>query len=198
LNLTACLLAQIFDAEITTWDNPDILDINPNLNVAKDYPIFVGRRVLGSSSTYSMTHYLHAQCPQTEENPKGWPESKTASKIEWHPSTYPCDGSGLMTNCIQDNEGAIGYIDAAHGHEALLTEIRISNAEGRFLTTIDAGETGIQQAAVDLTKVPSSADGDFSEVAFYNMVRGVLLYIFEMNKSTVFLTSHAPSPHLSS
>ena len=62
MNLTACLLAQIFDAEITNWDHPDILDINPNLNVAKDYPIFVGRRVLGSSSTYSMTHYLHTGC----------------------------------------------------------------------------------------------------------------------------------------
>ena len=170
LNMTACLLAQIFDAQITTWDHPDILNINPGLNVEKDYPIYVGRRVLGSSSTYSMTHYLHSQCPQTEENPNGWPESKTASKIEWHPSTNPCDGSGLMSDCIQSNDGSIGYVDAAHGHEAMLTEIRISNKDGRFLTSKDAGDTGIQEAAVDLSDVPDAADGDFSEVAFYNMV----------------------------
>lgn len=75
-----------------------------------------------------------------------------------------------MANCLQDNEGAIGYIDAAHGHEALLTEIRLSNADGRFLTSKDAGDEGVQQAAVDLSDVPDSADGDFSEVAFYNMV----------------------------
>ena len=70
LNMTACLLARIFDADITTWDHPDIKEINPGLNVAEGYPIFVGRRVLGSSSTYSITHYLHAQCPRTDENPK--------------------------------------------------------------------------------------------------------------------------------
>eukprot|EP00581_Thalassiosira_minuscula_P009314 CAMPEP_0183702816 /NCGR_PEP_ID=MMETSP0737-20130205/801_1 /TAXON_ID=385413 /ORGANISM="Thalassiosira miniscula, Strain CCMP1093" /LENGTH=199 /DNA_ID=CAMNT_0025929493 /DNA_START=43 /DNA_END=639 /DNA_ORIENTATION=- len=49
LNMTACLLSRVFQRDITTWDHPEILDINPGLNVAKDYPIYVGRRVLGSS-----------------------------------------------------------------------------------------------------------------------------------------------------
>lgn len=182
LNMTACLLSEIFQAEITTWDDPKILDINPGLNVPKDYPIYVGRRVLGSSSTYSITHYLHAQCPQSAENPNGWPESDKSSVVEWHPSTHACDGSDLMTSCIQDNPGAIGYIDSAHGHAALLTEIRLRNGDGRFLTSRDAGDTGVQKAAVDLSKVPESPDGDFSEVAFYNMVRAVSLYCFSMRR----------------
>lgn len=168
LNMTACLLARVFDGDIQTWDHPDILAENPGLNVAEGYPIFVGRRELGSSSTYSITHYLHAQCPQNEDNPKGWPLSKTASKITWDPSTVACDGSGPMSDCIRNNPGAIGYIDAAHGHEELLTEIRLKNGDGRFLTTIDAGVEGIQAAAVDLSAVPDTADGDFSNVAYYN------------------------------
>lgn len=169
LNMTACLLARVFDGKITTWDHPDILDINPGLNVAPDYPIYVGRRVLGSSSTYSITHYLHAQCPQSSENPEGWPLDKTASKIEWSDVTNECDGSGLMTRCIQENEGAIGYIDSAHGHEELLTEIRILNGDGdRYLTSKEVGDEGIQAAATDLSLVPDSTAGDFSEVAFYN------------------------------
>jgi len=169
LNMTACLLAKVFNADITTWDDPEIMDINPGLNVVKDYPIYVGRRVLGSSSTYSITHYLHAQCPQTDENPDGWPLDKKSKKIEWHPSTHECDGSSLMTACLDNNPGAIGYIDAAHGHESGLTEIRLKNGDGRFLTSKDAGIPGIQAAAASLDDVPDSADGDFSNVQFYNM-----------------------------
>lgn len=161
--MTACLLAKILGAEITTWDHPEILDLNPNLSVQPDYPIFVARRVLGSSSTYSVTHYLRAQCPD------GWPESMTSSEVEWHPSTNPCDGSDLMTSCIKDNEGAIGYLDAAHGHEELLTEISLKNGDGLFVTSKEVGVEGVQ-AAVDLSLVPTSADEDFSEVAFYNKV----------------------------
>jgi len=167
LNMTACLLSRVFQRDITTWDHPDILNINPGLNVAKDYPIYVGRRVLGSSSTYSITHYLYAQCPQPE-NPDGWPEDKQDSKIEWHPETHECDGSGPMVECIETHLGAIGYIDAAHGHEAMLNEIRLRNGDGVFLTTKEAGDAGVQAAAEDLSKVPSSADGDFSNVAYYN------------------------------
>ena len=173
LNMTACLLSRVFNRDITTWDHPDILDINPGLSVADDYPIFVGRRVLGSSSTYSITHYLYAQCPKNDKEPKGWPKEKTASKIEWHEDTNPCDGSGPMTDCIVENPGAIGYIDSAHGHEAMLNEIRLKNYDGTFLTSVEAGVEGIQRAAQDTSQdagIPAKADGDFSEVAYYNMV----------------------------
>jgi len=169
LNMTACLLARVFSADITEWDHPDIKEINPGLNVEENYPIYVGRRDLGSSSTYSITHYLHAQCPESPDEPKGWPEDKAASKIEWDPTTNACDGSGPMTTCIRENEGAIGYIDAAHGHEADLKEIKLKNGDGFFLTSKEAGIDGVQAAAADLSTVPSTAFGDFTNVAYYNM-----------------------------
>lgn len=170
LNMTACLLSRVFSADITTWDHEDIKAINPGLNVAPGFPIYVARRELGSSSTYSITHYLHAQCPQTADEPKGWPGDKAASRIEWPGSTNACDGSGPMTSCIENNEGAIGYIDAAHGHEALLNEIRVRNGDGRYLTSKEAGIEGVQAAAADLSSVPDTAFGDFTNVAYYNKV----------------------------
>mmetsp|Transcript_16297 Transcript_16297/g.27811 ORF Transcript_16297/g.27811 Transcript_16297/m.27811 type:complete len:561 (-) Transcript_16297:411-2093(-) len=169
LNMTACLLSRVFQRDITTWDHPDILNINPGLNVAKDYPIYVGRRVLGSSSTYSITQYLYAQCPtQTEDNPNGWPVDKVASKIEWHQETHECDGSGRMASCLRDNGGSIGYLDAFDGHNEGLSEIRLMNSDGRFLTSKEAGIEGIQAAATDLSNFPVSADGDFSNVSLMN------------------------------
>ena len=177
LNMTACLLSQIFRANITTWDHPDILAINPGLTVSQDYPIYVGHRVKGSSSTDAITHYLYAQCPQSEDQPGGWPADLVGSAIEWHPSTNECDGSDLMAECIQGNEGSIGYMDAAHGHEALLTEIRVENGDGNFLTSVDAGVEGVR-AAVDTNLVPLAADEDFSSMEFYNMVRGFTRFHF--------------------
>lgn len=171
LNMTACLLARVFDGDITTWDHEDIKKINHNLNVNADSKIFVGRRVLGSSSTYSITNYLHAQCPRNEENPKGWPADKVGSTVEWYEGTNECDGSGAMTDCLVENAYAIGYIDSAHGHEEDLNEIKLSNGDGIFLTAKEAGVNGIQAAASDLSAVPDSADGDFSTMAFYNKVR---------------------------
>ena len=168
--MTACLLARVFSADITEWDHPDILDINPGLNVKTGAKIFVGRRVLGSSSTYSITNYLYAQCPKSDENPKGWPKEMTGSTVDWDESTNECDGSSAMTTCIVENEGAIGYVDAAHGIEEGLNEIKLKNGDDIFLTSQEAGVEGIQAAAVDLSDAPDSADGDFSNVAFYNKV----------------------------
>ena len=170
LNMTACLLARVFDGDIKTWDHEDIAAINPSLKVPKEYPIYVGRRVLGSSSTYSITNYLYAQCPRSLDNEKGWPVDKVGSEIEWDESTHECDGSGPMADCLVENEGAIGYIDSAHGHEVGLFEIALSNGDGIFLNAKDAGVEGVQAAAADLSNAPASADGDFSSLAFYNKV----------------------------
>jgi len=168
LNMTACLLARVFSADITTWDHEDIKEINPGLNVPKNTPIYVGRRDLGSSSTFSITHYLYAQCPKTDMVPKGWPQEKLGKQIDWPTTTHICDGSGPMTSCIEDNSGAIGYIDAAHGHEAGLNEIRLKNGDGFFLTSAEAAKEGVQAAAEDTSMMPADAFGDFTDVAYYN------------------------------
>ena len=56
LNLTACVLGQIFNQKLTTWGAPEIVAHNPNLRPeARNTNIRVARRVRGSSSTESVT-----------------------------------------------------------------------------------------------------------------------------------------------
>jgi ABC-type phosphate transport system substrate-binding protein len=57
LNLTACALSKIYTGEITQWDDQEIKDLNPNLNLPDDNGngITVARRNSGSSSTESVT-----------------------------------------------------------------------------------------------------------------------------------------------
>jgi len=48
VNLTSCLLAGIYAGTITTWDNPQIRQINPGLKVPTGQPIKVRDPLLPS------------------------------------------------------------------------------------------------------------------------------------------------------
>lgn len=56
VDLTGCALAKIFSVEITRWDDPELVKLNPDLATAgKGVDINVCHRVNGSSSTASIT-----------------------------------------------------------------------------------------------------------------------------------------------
>ena len=78
-----------------------------------------------------------------------------------------CAGSGGVTSCIEDNEYAIGYIDAGHGNDAGLPEVRIQNKEGEFLTTVESEARGGLESA-DRDILPTDPTGDFSAVSLIN------------------------------
>ena len=56
MSLNSCVLARILTRKIIYWDSPEITATNPSLKTpTANYPIIVGHRVLGSSSTYALT-----------------------------------------------------------------------------------------------------------------------------------------------
>jgi ABC-type phosphate transport system, periplasmic component len=70
LKLSPCLLARIFNGKIQQWDSQEILDINGHIkDILSEIktPIYVARRVNGSSSTKSITEvscfYIHYLFP---------------------------------------------------------------------------------------------------------------------------------------
>merc|ERR1719354_983110 len=164
LNLTGCLLARIFDREIINWNHEDILDLNPNMKLPDEgLDITVARRVKGSSSTKSVTGYLNKKCPEHWTLGEG-------STVDWSFDTEECQGSGGMTQCIRDKEGAIGYIDAGHGWDEGLKEVRLE-INGNFKTSEELDALGGFAAAADsaaLSTMPSNYEGDFSEVNLIN------------------------------
>ena len=61
LKLTACLLADIFNGVITTWDDPLIVDEQDgDFSPPSGEKIVVYHRTFGSSTTKGITQYLHA------------------------------------------------------------------------------------------------------------------------------------------
>ena len=167
LRLTACVLADIFNRQITTWDDAAILDLNPGLSVPAGQPIKVFHRVFGSSTTAGITTYLNAACPSR------WPPALVGSTIPWASGTFEAQGSGGMSSAISGEAFTIGYIDSGHGTDGGLPEVSLQNLDGTFQTSAQAIPLGgVKQAAAEALEegvMPSDPTADFSAVSLHNM-----------------------------
>ena len=169
IDLDACLLAKIFNRDITRWNDPEILVNNPNL-ASLDQPITVARRVEGSSSTSLITKYLNQKCPEvwapaaTMVGKEPCSATKTSSCVTWASDTVEAEGSGGISGYLAENPYSISYIDNGHGLSSGLGEIALKNADGNFVkpSTEDAvagaalGSTGTLGATRDASLYTST------------------------------------------
>jgi ABC-type phosphate transport system substrate-binding protein len=162
LDLDGCVLAKIFSRKITTWDHPDILALNPGLSVPAGTNIKVVHRVEGSSSTSGTTQYLNTVCPTS------WAPMTTGSTVTWPADTFGAQGSGGVSTFIRENEYAIGYIDAGHGHGEGFSEIALKNKNDKYVLSIsaDIGAAAVTALANDV--LPSDPTADWSGVNLFN------------------------------
>ena len=167
VHMTACILADVFNGVITTWDHANILAVNSGFAPPAGQPITVHHRTYGSSTTKGITQYLHAACPDK------WSADMVGSTIDWPASTVAVEGSGEMSSAISSTEYSIGYIDSGHGIEDGLHEVSLMNKDGYYQTTTEAiAAGGVQAAAAEalaLGVMPSDPAEDFSEVSLHNM-----------------------------
>ena len=161
VDLTACVLAKIFSAQITMWDDAEIAALNADVTLPS-LAIKVVHRGEGSSSTAGFTAYMLATCPDS------W-KLGTGSKITWPDGTNEGQGSDGMSKFIEENEGAIGYIDAGHGHEHGLSEVALLNKDGVYLTTKTADIGAAATVALAVPDYLPAASADWSGVNLYNL-----------------------------
>lgn len=172
LSLTGCLLAKIFSGQITRWDDPEIVAVNPEMVAAADIKIV--HRKEGSSSTAGFTEYLNTKCPSSwsnVDNPCGANGCGTGSTITWPADSAVAEGSGGMASYIASTPYAIGYIDAGHGHDASLSEVALQNNDGQYLTTkqADVGEAATVGLTSSPSVIPADPSADFSSVELYDL-----------------------------
>ncbi|MFW7413821.1 phosphate ABC transporter substrate-binding protein PstS [Demequina sp. SO4-18] len=104
LNMTASLIAQIFDGKVTSWDDPAIAELNEGVDLPPS-PIMPVYRADESGTTENFVEYLHEAAPEDwPYEPSGdWP----AGVGEAGPAT-----SGQM-QIVQDTPGSFAYVDAS-------------------------------------------------------------------------------------
>jgi phosphate transport system substrate-binding protein len=104
LNMDADTIARVFNQEITTWDDPAIADLNPDVELPSTAITTVNRSD-ESGTTENFEEYLFAAAPDvwTYEPSGVWPVSGGEA----------AQGTSGVVAAIQGGEGTIGYADAS-------------------------------------------------------------------------------------
>lgn len=131
LQLSAEVLAKIFQREITRWNDPAIAADNPGVTLP-DVGIVVARRSDGSGTTENFTKYLSLAAPDA------W-KLKSGSTVEWPADTQAGNGNSGVAQIVKTTSGALGYVDLSDARASGLTYAAIKNAAGTYVApTLEA------------------------------------------------------------
>ncbi|MEO3750695.1 phosphate ABC transporter substrate-binding protein PstS [Streptomyces sp. B6B3] len=104
LNLQPATIAQIFNQEITNWNDPAIAEDNPDVDLP-DQAITPVNRSDESGTTENFVEYLSITAPDdwTHEVSGDWPVSGGES----------AQGTSGVVSAVEGAQGTIGYVDAS-------------------------------------------------------------------------------------
>ena len=150
LNLTAPVIAAIFDGRIKTWDDPAIEADNPGRSLPAT-PITLAVRSDSSGTTANFTKFL------VEAAGSKWPLG-TGSVITWPAGAVAGKGNNGVAQNVKSTSGAIGYVDYATAKAFRLDFASVQNKAGTFVVP---SPTTAAAAASQVTIAP---DETFSAV----------------------------------
>lgn len=143
LKLTGPVLADIFAARITRWNDPKIASLNPVLNLPSQDIVRVVRRD-SSGSTESFTKYLSGVSPS-------WARVIGSGKIvRWPGTVQSANGTDGVATLVHETPGAIGYVSYDRVMHDKLAIALLQNRSGfyvepseyAFRVTIKASDLG--------------------------------------------------------
>ena len=150
LKLDATVLAQIFQGQIKTWNDPAIKALNPGLNLPGT-SITLAVRSDGSGTTANFSQYL------VDAAGSAWTLG-TGSTISWPSTAHAGDGGSGLAQIVKTTPGAIGYVDFSTATASGLSAASIKNSAGSYVAPSPAG------AAAAATHVTAKSDLTFLTV----------------------------------
>lgn len=166
LKLTGPVLADIFLGGITTWNDPRIMELNPDLTLPSEN-IVVVHRSDGSGTTFVWTSYLSAVSPE-------WSETVGAGKsVEW-PVGLGAPGNEGVSATIASTPNSIGYVELTYALTTGIDYAYIQNMEGNFvepsLDSIRAAvESGVQSGSSASSTTSDNSTGTTNATGTQNM-----------------------------
>jgi phosphate transport system substrate-binding protein len=125
LHLSGPVLANIFLGKITSWNDPALAKLNPELQ-RRAIPIQVVHRTAGKGSSYILSDFLAKESPEflaragRSESPN-WPVGASAGR------------SQDMIDKVQSTPGAIGYTELNLAEKNSLRMASIKNSAGDYV-----------------------------------------------------------------
>src|SRR5919106_557385 len=141
LKLTGPVLADIFLGGITTWNDPRIQELNPELTLPSEN-IVVVHRSDGSGTTFVWTSYLSAVSPE-------WSDTVGAgTSVEW-PAGLGAPGNEGVANTIISTPNSIGYVELAYALTTDTDYAYIQNTEGNFVEpSLNSTQAAVEAAVL--------------------------------------------------
>jgi phosphate transport system permease protein/phosphate transport system substrate-binding protein len=166
LKLTGPVLADIFLGGITTWNDPRIQELNPDLTLPSEN-IVVVHRSDGSGTTFIWTSYLSAVSPE-------WSGTVGAGKsVEW-PVGLGAPGNEGVASTITSTPNSIGYVELAYALTTGMDYASIQNMEGNFVepsldSILAAVESGVQSGSSASATTSDNSTGTTNATGTQNM-----------------------------
>ena len=125
LQLSAPVIAGIFQGKITTWNNSAIAADNPGVTLPST-PITIAVRSDSSGTTQNFSQFL------MEAAGSAWTLG-SSSTIKWPATAHAGNGNGGVAQIVKSTPGAIGYVDYATAKASGLTFASIKNKAGSYI-----------------------------------------------------------------
>ncbi len=125
LKLTPDVIAEIFSAKITNWDNSAIASINPGVKLPNE-PITIAVRSDSSGTTQNFSLFLETAAPSD------W-SLGSSSTIKWPAGARAGAQNTGVAQIIKTTAGAIGYVDYTDAKASGLTYASVQNKDGNYI-----------------------------------------------------------------
>jgi phosphate transport system substrate-binding protein len=205
LKLDASVLAQIFQGQITSWNNAAIKALNPGISLPST-AITIAVRSDGSGTTQNFSQYL------VDAAGSAW-KLGTSSIIKWPSTARAGSGNGGVAQVVKSTAGAIGYVDFSTATASSLSVASIKNSAGDYVAPSSAAATAAASHVTpksDLTFVTVDEPGATSYPITYqswdlvyakqpsandaNLLKAYLGYLLGSGQSLLTQLSLAPLP----
>jgi len=125
LRLTGVAIANIFLGKVTSWRDPEIAKLNPDIRLP-DLPIKVLHRTEGKGSSYILSDYLSKVSPEFQTK-----VGKSVSP-KWPVGTSIARTQDLVEH-LKNTPGTIAYTESNWVDKSALGAASIKNAAGEFV-----------------------------------------------------------------
>ncbi|HVP40943.1 MAG TPA: phosphate ABC transporter substrate-binding protein PstS [Candidatus Krumholzibacteriaceae bacterium] len=145
LNLTGQIIANIFLATITNWNDTAITALNPGITLP-DHAITTVHRADGSGTTNIFTRYL-SKVSSTWNSTVGF-----GTSVQW-PGTNALGASGNanVASTIIQTQYSIGYVELAYALKNSMTVASVRNPAGNYIVpSLASTTTAVQSGASGL------------------------------------------------
>ncbi len=125
LHLTGSVLAQLFNGDITSWNDKQIAALNPGVALP-DIAVAPVHRADGSGTTFVFTSYLAKASPAWKSN------VGASTSIAW-PSGAGARGNDGVAAVVRNTKGGLGYVEFAFADKNHLTTVELKDRAGAYV-----------------------------------------------------------------